>query len=103
MQVCFWSIIVKGFAIKTILALQVQGIVQDKSGKTVATLFGKWDESMHYVNGDCSFKGKGHESLSEAHLLWKRSRPPQFPTRYGLTRFAITMNELLPGLKVIFQ
>ncbi|KAL8467177.1 hypothetical protein ACS0TY_036045 [Phlomoides rotata] len=78
---------------------QVQGVVQDKSGKTVATLIGKWDESMHYINGDYS-KGKSHESLSEAHLLWKRSRPPQFPTRYNLTRFAITLNELIPGLKV---
>ncbi|KAK4387303.1 Oxysterol-binding protein-related protein 1C [Sesamum angolense] len=79
---------------------QVQGIVQDKSGKTVATLFGKWDESMHYVNGDCSSKGKGHESLSEAHLLWKRSKPPKFPTRYNFTRFAMTLNELIPGLKM---
>lgn len=79
--------------------LQVQGIVQDRSGKTVATLFGKWDESMHYVNGDFS-TGKGFDSLSEAHLLWKRSKPPKDPTRYNLTRFAITMNELIPGLKV---
>ncbi|KAK6775645.1 hypothetical protein RDI58_026646 [Solanum bulbocastanum] len=77
---------------------QVQGIVQDRSGKTVATLFGKWDESMHYVNGDFS-SGKGFDSLSEAHLLWKRSKPPKDPTRYNLTRFAITMNELIPGLK----
>ncbi|KAG6435974.1 hypothetical protein SASPL_100855 [Salvia splendens] len=77
---------------------QVHGVVQDKSGKTVATLFGKWDESMHYVDGDFS-KGKGHESLSEARLLWKRSKPLQCPTRYNLTRFAITMNELTPGLK----
>lgn len=79
--------------------MQVQGIVQDRSGKTVATLFGKWDESMHYVNGDFSL-GKGFDSLSEAHLLWKRSKPPKDPTRYNLTRFAITMNELIPGLKV---
>ncbi|KAK6114804.1 hypothetical protein DH2020_007073 [Rehmannia glutinosa] len=78
---------------------QVQGIVQDKSGKTVATLFGKWDESMHYVNGDCSSKGKGHESTSEAHFLWKRSKPSEFPTRYNLSRFAITLNEFMPGLK----
>ncbi|KAI3460605.1 hypothetical protein Pfo_017268 [Paulownia fortunei] len=78
---------------------QVQGIVQDKSGKTLATLFGKWDESMHYVNGDCSSKGKAHESPSESHLLWKRSKPPKFPTRYNFTRFAITLNELIPGLK----
>ncbi|XP_059630814.1 oxysterol-binding protein-related protein 1C-like isoform X2 [Cornus florida] len=78
---------------------QVQGIVQDKNGKTVATLFGKWDESMHYVKGDCSGKGKGFESVPEAHLLWKKSKPPKFPTRYNLTRFAITLNELTPGLK----
>ncbi|XP_019099783.1 PREDICTED: oxysterol-binding protein-related protein 1C-like [Camelina sativa] len=30
---------------------QVHGIVQDKSGKTVATMFGKWDENMHFVRG----------------------------------------------------
>lgn len=78
----------------------MQGIVQERNGKTVATLLGKWDESMHYVLGDCSGKGKGSEPLSEAHLLWKRSKPPEYPTRYNLTRFAITLNELTPGLKV---
>ncbi|XP_022768236.1 oxysterol-binding protein-related protein 1C-like isoform X2 [Durio zibethinus] len=78
---------------------QVHGIVQERNGRTVATLFGKWDESMHYVNGDCSAKGKGQESLSEPHQLWKRSKPPKYPTRYNLTRFAITLNELTPGLK----
>ncbi|XP_058179222.1 oxysterol-binding protein-related protein 1C-like isoform X2 [Rhododendron vialii] len=77
---------------------KVQGIVQDKNGKKVATLLGKWDESLHYFNGDCSGKGKGSD-LSEAHLLWKRSKPSRFPTRYNLTRFAITLNELTPGLK----
>uniref|UniRef100_A0A0E0P067 PH domain-containing protein n=2 Tax=Oryza TaxID=4527 RepID=A0A0E0P067_ORYRU len=78
---------------------QVQGVVQDRSGRTVATLFGKWDESMHYVMGDCFGKGKGSENFSEAHLLWKRSKPPKFPTRYNFTRFAITLNELTAGLK----
>ncbi|OWM90182.1 oxysterol-binding protein-related protein 1C-like isoform X2 [Punica granatum] len=78
---------------------QVHGIVQDKNGKTVATLFGKWDESMHYVIGDSSGKDKGLESLSEPRLLWKRSKPPKFPTRYNLTRFAITLNELTSELK----
>ncbi|CAA0818483.1 Oxysterol-binding protein-related protein 1C [Striga hermonthica] len=78
---------------------QVQGVVQDKGGKTVATLFGKWDESMHYVDGDCSAKGKAPESVPESHLLWKRNKPPKFPTRYNFTRFAITLNELIPGLK----
>ncbi|PSS36076.1 Oxysterol-binding protein-related protein like [Actinidia chinensis var. chinensis] len=77
---------------------QVQGIVQDKNGKTVATLIGKWDESLHYFDGDCSGKGKGSD-LSEVSLLWKRSKPSRYPTRYNLTRFAITLNELAPGLK----
>ncbi|XP_021604119.1 oxysterol-binding protein-related protein 1C isoform X2 [Manihot esculenta] len=74
---------------------QVHGTVQDGKGKRVATLFGKWDESMHYMNDDCPVKG----SLKDARVLWKRSKPPKFPTRYNLTRFAITLNELTPGLK----
>ncbi|XP_073286003.1 oxysterol-binding protein-related protein 1C-like [Primulina huaijiensis] len=78
---------------------QVQGIIQEKSGKTVASVFGKWDESLHHVNGDFTSKGKSHEPLSEAHLLWKRSNPPKFPTRYSLTRFAIILNELKLGLE----
>ncbi|KAL1190645.1 Oxysterol-binding protein-related protein 1A [Cardamine amara subsp. amara] len=70
---------------------QVQGIVEDKNGKTVAKLFGKWDESMHYVIN----QGK----VDESHLLWKRNKSPENPTKYNLTRFGITMNELTPGLK----
>ncbi|KAJ3672929.1 hypothetical protein LUZ60_006303 [Juncus effusus] len=76
---------------------QVQGVVQDRSGKTVSTIFGKWDESMHYVSGDLS-NGKGKE-ISDAHQIWRRSRPAKFPTRYNFTRFAITLNELTPNLK----
>ncbi|KAJ4815213.1 OSBP(oxysterol binding protein)-related protein 1C [Rhynchospora pubera] len=79
---------------------QVQGVVQDRHGKTVATLLGKWDESMRFVHGDYfGGKGKGTEQLSDARVLWKRSKPAKFPTRYNLTRFAITLNELTPGLK----
>ncbi|XP_034889119.1 oxysterol-binding protein-related protein 1A isoform X1 [Populus alba] len=78
---------------------QVQGMVQDKHGRTVATLFGKWDESMYYMNDDFSGKGKGFESMKEAHMLWRRSKAPRFPTRYNLTRFAMTLNELTHGLK----
>ncbi|XP_052201872.1 oxysterol-binding protein-related protein 1C-like isoform X2 [Diospyros lotus] len=77
---------------------QVQGMVQDRNGKIVATLFGKWDERVHFMNGDCSGKGKGPE-LAESRLLWSRSKPPTYPTKYNLTRFAITLNELTPGLK----
>ncbi|KAK8954382.1 Oxysterol-binding protein-related protein 1C [Platanthera zijinensis] len=66
----------------------------------MATLFGKWDNNMHYVNGDPSAKGKGAKTLSQAQLLWNCSKPPKNPTRYNLTRFVITLNELTPGLKV---
>lgn len=82
------------------LCIQVQGIVQDRNGKTVATLIGKWDESVHYVLGDCSNKRKWTEPFLEAQLLWERGKPSMYPTRYNLTRFAITMNELTPGLRV---
>jgi hypothetical protein len=85
------------------LDFQVQGMVQDRHGRTVATLFGKWDESMYYMNDDFSGKGKGYESMKEAHMLWRRSKPPRFPTRYNLTRFAMTLNELTHGLKVVFM
>uniref|UniRef100_A0A0C9S939 TSA: Wollemia nobilis Ref_Wollemi_Transcript_9503_3010 transcribed RNA sequence n=1 Tax=Wollemia nobilis TaxID=56998 RepID=A0A0C9S939_9CONI len=78
---------------------QVQGLVQDRNGNTVSTLFGKWDESMYYVNGDVAVKPKGYNPLSEAVLLWERSKPSLYPTRYNLTSFAITLNELTPGLK----
>ncbi|XP_047332313.1 oxysterol-binding protein-related protein 1C-like [Impatiens glandulifera] len=77
---------------------QVQGVVLDKAGKSAATLIGKWDESMHYVMGESSGKGKGIDA-SEAQTLWKRSKPSKFPTRYNLTSFAIGVNELTPGLK----
>lgn len=78
----------------------MHGVVHDRSGKTVATLFGKWDESMHYVLGDYSGKGKALDSLSDAHILWMRSKPPKVPTRYNFTRFANMLNELTPGLQV---
>ncbi|XP_020419321.1 oxysterol-binding protein-related protein 2A isoform X4 [Prunus persica] len=74
---------------------QVHGVVEDVMGKKVATLFGKWDESIHYVNGD----GSGKPNPSDASLLWKSSKPPNV-TRYNLTSFAITLNELTPGLQI---
>ncbi|XP_020976769.1 oxysterol-binding protein-related protein 2A isoform X1 [Arachis ipaensis] len=77
---------------------QVNGFVEDLRGKKVATLFGKWDDSMYYVNGDVNVKPKGFNS-SDSTLLWKRVMPPTNLTRYNLTSFAITLNELTPGLK----
>ncbi|KAF7840184.1 oxysterol-binding protein-related protein 1B-like [Senna tora] len=79
---------------------QVRGVVEDKKGgRPVATLCGKWDESLQYVIGDNSRKGKGSNMSSKSQLIWKRSEPPEHPTRYNLTQFAITLNEITPGLK----
>ncbi|KAF5800623.1 putative oxysterol-binding protein [Helianthus annuus] len=72
---------------------QVHGFVEDASGKKHATLFGKWDDSMYYING---VKPK---DAGDANLLWQRTMPPANLTRYNLTSFAITLNELTPGLK----
>jgi hypothetical protein len=38
--------------------------------------------------------------MSDAVQLWQRAEPPQKMTRYGLTAFATTLNELTPGLEV---
>ncbi|MBA0684743.1 hypothetical protein Goari_026309, partial [Gossypium aridum] len=78
---------------------QVHGFVEDLSGKKVATLIGKWDDSMYYINGDGSGKPKDCSPSSSATLLWKRNKPPPNLTRYNLTSFAITLNELTPGLQ----
>lgn len=75
---------------------QVHGFVEDVSGKKVATLFGKWNESMYYINGEWASKPK---DSSDSSLLWKRNNPPPNLTRYNLSSFAITLNELTPGLK----
>ncbi|KAL9275639.1 Oxysterol-binding protein-related protein, partial [Drosera capensis] len=78
---------------------QVQGFVQDnRTGEKVAILVGKWDEAMYYVLGDPTTKPKGYDPMTEAILLWERDRTPA-KTRYNLTPFAISLNELTPGLK----
>ncbi|ESW29332.1 hypothetical protein PHAVU_002G061800 [Phaseolus vulgaris] len=77
---------------------QVHGFVEDVTGEKVATLFGKWDDSMYYMSGNVNVKPKDFSSPN-ASLLWKRSMSSPNLTRYNLTPFAITLNELTPGLK----
>ncbi|KAI3930971.1 hypothetical protein MKW98_030210 [Papaver atlanticum] len=80
---------------------QVQGFVQDnRTGQKVAMLVGKWDEAMYYVLGDPTTKPKGYDPMSEAVLLWEREKSVTL-TRYNLTPFAISLNELTPGLQQI--
>lgn len=51
---------------------------------------------MYYVNGHENVNSKSCDGT----LLWKSNEPPQNLSRYNLTSFAITLNELTPGLKV---
>ncbi|WOH08195.1 hypothetical protein DCAR_0727632 [Daucus carota subsp. sativus] len=77
---------------------QVHGFVQDnRTGEKVAMLFGKWDEAMYYVLGDPTTKPKGYDPMTEAVLLWERDKSIT-KTRYNLTPFAISLNEVTPGL-----
>lgn len=80
-----------------VLNAQVHGFVEDVSGKKVTSLWGKWDDSMYYTEGGGSAKVK---DFSDASMLWKRNETPPNLTRYNLTSFAITLNELTPGLQV---
>ncbi|KAI3452643.1 hypothetical protein Pfo_009307 [Paulownia fortunei] len=78
---------------------QVHGFVQDnRTGEKVAVLLGKWDEAMYYVMGDPTTKTKGYDPMTEAVLLWERDKSVA-KTRYNLTPFAISLNELTPGLQ----
>lgn len=67
------------------------------TGAKVAMLVGKWDEAMYYVLGDPTEKPKGYDPMSEAVLLWEREKSTG-QTRYNFTPFAISLNELTPGL-----
>nr|XP_029123098.1 oxysterol-binding protein-related protein 2A isoform X6 [Elaeis guineensis] len=78
---------------------KVQGFIVDVNGTKVATLMGKWDDSMYYTIDDFS-KTRGCISTQDSTLLWKRSKPPPNPTRYNLSSFAITLNELTPEFQI---
>lgn len=69
----------------------------NRTGEKVAILLGKWDEAMYYVLGDPTTKPKGYDPMTEAVLLWERDKSVT-RTRYNLTPFAISLNELTRGL-----
>ncbi|XP_062195198.1 oxysterol-binding protein-related protein 2A-like isoform X2 [Phragmites australis] len=76
----------------------VQGFVEDNDGNKASFLIGKWDESMYYSNLD-TFKVKSADQLQGASVLWEKNKPAANPTRYNLSSFTITLNELTPGLQ----
>lgn len=84
----------------TTFSTKVQGFIVDTKGSKIASLLGKWDDSMYYSLDNAVWKSKTSNLSDNATLLWKRNKLPDDPTRYNLTAFAITLNELTPGLKV---
>lgn len=78
----------------------MQGIVLDKAQNKAATLVGKWDDSMYYTLDENLPKITGSHPVNDPFLLWKRNDPPANPTRYKLSSFAITLNELTSDLQV---
>ncbi|XP_020576035.1 oxysterol-binding protein-related protein 2A-like [Phalaenopsis equestris] len=94
-----YNIFYKGLlCLQSNYSVQVQGFVEDGTGVKVATLLGKWDDYMYYINGYDASKIKFPVAPGDASLLWKKNDSPANPTRYNLTSFAITLNELTPGL-----
>ncbi|XP_038905275.1 oxysterol-binding protein-related protein 2A-like isoform X4 [Benincasa hispida] len=78
---------------------QVHGFIEDANGRKVATIFGKWDEGMYYVEGESNGNPKRNAPPSDELMLWKSEKPAPDLTRYNLTSFAITLNELTLDLK----
>ena len=68
---------------------QVEGFIESGGRKLeYPQLLGHWDSKVHVLWGP-----------SKRQLLWKKNPPPENPTRYNLTQFAIQLNEITPGLK----
>ncbi|KAF3324696.1 oxysterol-binding protein-related protein 2A [Carex littledalei] len=76
---------------------QVEGYVEDVTGNRVASLRGEWNSSLYckILKPMISEKMRGKGDS----LLWKKNEPPADPTRYNVSSFAITLNELTPELQ----
>lgn len=66
----------------------MKGHVEDAQGRKLVTLNGTWD--------GCMFRQDDPQSPPVA--VWQSSPPARDPTRYNLTAWAITLNELTDGL-----
>ncbi|EDV26417.1 uncharacterized protein TRIADDRAFT_21915, partial [Trichoplax adhaerens] len=63
----------------------VKGQILDSNGKTIQTLFGKWNEGLYLGQP------------SSAICLWRPGiMPPNYENYYGFTKFAMELNEIEP-------
>ncbi|KAF9650754.1 hypothetical protein BDM02DRAFT_3092654 [Thelephora ganbajun] len=67
----------------------VSGTIYSASGRSLASIEGKWDENIVRTLDESRFQ-----------LLWKISPfPKNYKDYYGFTSFAITLNEITPDLQ----
>ncbi|MQM16662.1 hypothetical protein Taro_049622 [Colocasia esculenta] len=78
---------------------QVQGFVEDAMGTKHATVVGKWDDSMYYIEGEATSKMQGCKPTGNSSLIWRKNKLSLDLTRYNLSSFAITLNELTSELQ----
>lgn len=68
---------------------QVRGYLEEGGRRLDRPLIhGHWDDALAADWGP----------VGGTELLWRKAAPPPEPTRYNLTRWAIQLNELTPGL-----
>uniref|UniRef100_A0A7N9AWI0 Oxysterol-binding protein n=1 Tax=Mastacembelus armatus TaxID=205130 RepID=A0A7N9AWI0_9TELE len=99
---------------------KVEGYIQDKSKKKRCVIYGKWTECMWSVdpqayethkNGLCGLNEDADEMpevqetvsvIPGSTLLWRiDSRPAHSSVMYNFTNFAMSLNELEPGMEAI--
>uniref|UniRef100_A0A3B3VAT6 Oxysterol binding protein-like 2a n=1 Tax=Poecilia latipinna TaxID=48699 RepID=A0A3B3VAT6_9TELE len=108
---------------------KVEGFIQDESKKKRRVIYGKWTESMYSIDPKlyetkkaekktgsdpqkegCSYEVEEDDELPEGQdtvtvipgsaLLWRITpRPSHSAQMYNFTSFAVTLNELEPGME----
>uniref|UniRef100_A0AAY4DSL7 Oxysterol-binding protein n=1 Tax=Denticeps clupeoides TaxID=299321 RepID=A0AAY4DSL7_9TELE len=107
---------------------KVEGYIQDKSKKKLCVIYGKWTECMWSVDPQVSWwleplsisiivvgaENDEADDMPEVQetvvvvpgstLLWRiSSRPPHSSEVYNFTNFAITLNEMEPGMEAVLS
>uniref|UniRef100_A0A665T2K1 Oxysterol-binding protein n=1 Tax=Echeneis naucrates TaxID=173247 RepID=A0A665T2K1_ECHNA len=81
---------------------KVEGHIQDKNKKKRRVIYGKWTECM-YKTDKRTDMSEGQETVTVipgSALLWKITpRPAHSAQMYNFTSFAMTLNELEPGME----
>ena len=83
----------------------MRGFTSDPSGRVLATLSGRWNHSLFYVDGDVTSRNyppmeeTAPHRMACAKLLWQGVPPSQFARNYKFTPFCIQLNEITPDIE----